>query len=395
MICPCKDCRNLSHQYVSVVYEHLVINGIDPTYTVWYHHGEELSRSEDIAQMDNDDVYNLFRATNIGDDDNYSEQEESAQDECFAKQLEDAETLLYPGCTKYTKLSAIVALYKLKTTNGWSNKSFDKLLELLHDMFPEGNVILKSMYSVKKFLQTFDLGYEKIHACINDCCLFRKDKENLENCPKCGTSRWMSDKHTKQIKKSVRAKVLRYFPIIHRFKRMFRSKEMAENLRWHHNNRSRDGKMRHPVDSVAWDLVNAEWPSFSNEERNLRLGLSTDGFNPFSNLSTTYSVWPVMLVMYNLPPWLCMKQDNILLTLIIPGSKQPGNDIDIYLEPLIEDLKTLWVDGVDAYDAFDDSNFKLKAMLMWTIQDFPAYGNLAGCKTKGSCSCPLCGKNTY
>ena len=43
-----------------------------------------------------------------------------------------------------------------------------------------------------------------------------------------------------------------------------------------------------------------------------------------------------MLVVYNLPPWLCLKDDNILLTLLIPGPRQPGNDIDIYLEPLVE-----------------------------------------------------------
>ncbi|CAA7018756.1 unnamed protein product [Microthlaspi erraticum] len=33
-------------------------------------------------------------------------------------------------------------------------------------------------------------------------------------------------------------------------------------------------------------------------------------------------------------------------------------------------------------------------MLLWTISDFPAYGNLAGCTIKGKMACPLCGKNT-
>ncbi|XP_062100835.1 uncharacterized protein LOC133806762 [Humulus lupulus] len=284
------------------------------------------------------------------------------------KKIEEADTPLYPQCTKYTKLSSIVALYKVKTTNGWSDKSFDELLRLLNDMFPLDNMIPKSMYEVRKFLRLFDLGYEKIHACVNDCCLFRKDKENLQECPTCGTSRWMSDKLTKKVRHGVPAKVLRYFPIIPRLKRMFMSKRISKELRWHHNNKSCDGKMRHPVDSAAWELVNDKWPSFSNEERNIRLGLSTDGFNPFSNLSSKYSVWPVLL---------------------------PGNDIDIYLEPLVEDLKLLWNEGVDAHDALDNTNFKLRAILMWTIQDFPAYGNLAGCKNKGCFSCPLCGYGTH
>ena len=152
--------------------------------------------------------------------------------------------------------------------------------------------------------------------------------------------------------------------------------------------------MRHPVDSCSWDLVNNKWPSFSADPRNLRLGLAADGFNPFRTLSSTYSCWPVMLVTYNLPPWLCTKKENILLTLLIPGSKQPGNDIDVFLQPLIEDLQALWNDGVNVYDAFTKTNFNLKAILLWTINDFPAYGNLAGCTTKGKTACPICGDNT-
>ncbi|XP_042418214.1 uncharacterized protein LOC122006686 [Zingiber officinale] len=118
--------------------------------------------------------------------------------------------------------------------------------------------------------------------------------------------------------------------------------------------------------------------------RNLRLGLATDGFNPFGDLSSRYSCWPVILVNYNLPPLMCMAKENLMLTLLIPGPKQPGNDIDVYLEPLVEDLKELWDIGVETYDAFSKLVFNMKAILMWTINDFPAYGNLAGCATKGN-----------
>ena len=52
-------------------------------------------------------------------------------------------------------------------------------------------------------------------------------------------------------------------------------------------------------------------------------------------------------------------------------------------KPLIEDLNHLWSSGELVYDAFTRSTFTLKAMLLWTISVFPAYGNLAGCKVKG------------
>ena len=66
----------------------------------------------------------------------------------------------------------------------------------------------------------------------------------------------------------------------------------------------------------------------------------------------------------------------MMLTLLISGPQQLGNDIDIYLAPLIEDLKTLWEIGVEAYDAYQKEVFTLRVVLLWTINDFPAYGNL-------------------
>ena len=90
---------------------------------------------------------------------------------------------------------------------------------------------------------------------------------------------------------------------------------------------------------------------FGQDLRNLRVDLASDGMNPFGNLSCNHSSWPVLLMIYNLPPWLCMKRKYIMLSMIIVGPRHPRNDIDVYLSPLIEDLRKLWVDGVDVYDA--------------------------------------------
>ncbi|XP_043687637.1 uncharacterized protein LOC122638852 [Telopea speciosissima] len=91
---------------------------------------------------------------------------------------------------------------------------------------------------------------------------------------------------------------------------------------------------------------------------------------------------------------MCMKAPNMILTLLIPGPKQPGNDIDINLQPLIDELKTLWDIGVETYDAYKKETFKLRACLLWTINDFLAYGNLSGWSTKGALACPCCNKYT-
>jgi hypothetical protein len=106
------------------------------------------------------------------------------------------------------------------------------------------------------------------------------------------------------------------------------------------------------------------FPEFAADPRNVRLALATDGFNPFGNLSTTYSIWPVVLVPYNMPPWMCMKPSSFMLSMIIPGKKAPGNDIDVYMQPLIQELAELWNDGIQTYDSHEKMLFNLRAVLM-------------------------------
>ena len=65
---------------------------------------------------------------------------------------------------------------------------------------------------------------------------------------------------------------------------MFRSQNMAEDLRWQFSNKSNDGKMCHPVDSITWNVVDEKWESFAADSRNIRLGLATDGVNPFMTM---------------------------------------------------------------------------------------------------------------
>ncbi|XP_016185161.1 uncharacterized protein LOC107626774 [Arachis ipaensis] len=137
------------------------------------------------------------------------------------------------------------------------------------------------------------------------------------------------------------------------------------------------------------EKFDAKYTNFLADPRNVRLALASDGFNPFGNMSTKYSIWPVILIPYNQPPWFCMKQTSFILSTLIPGPKMPGNDIDVYLQPLIDELKQLW-DGVETYDAKEGNTFKMCAALMWTINDFPGLGNLSGWNTHGGLACPTC-----
>ena len=79
----------------------------------------------------------------------------------------------------------------------------------------------------------------------------------------------------------------------------------------------------------------------------------------------------------------------MFLSCLIPGSRNPKAGIDVYLEPLVDDLKKLWF-GVETYDISRKKNFIMRANLMWTINDFPAYGMLSGWGIQGKLACPHC-----
>nr|GFA15967.1 reverse transcriptase domain-containing protein [Tanacetum cinerariifolium] len=124
-------------------------------------------------------------------------------------------------------------------------------------------------------------------------------------------------------------------------------------------------------------------------------GLAADGFNPFGNLSQAYSMWLMILTTYNLPSWLCMKESSFMLTLLIPGPKSLSKDIDVYLRPLIDDLKDLWaLKGVEAIDVATGQKFNMRAMVLWTIDDFPTRSSLSGWSEQGYKACLTCNKDT-
>ena len=181
----------------------------------------------------------------------------------------------------------------------------------------------------------------KIDACPNDCMIYWKDTSDLTVCSVCGESRYKVTNAADRSRKKIAAKVMWYFPLKPRLQRFFMSKHTAEHMRWHAIECPKDEFMRHPSDSPAWKHLDNLYPDFASEIRNVRLGLASDGFNPFGKMRQDHSTWPVVLSVYNLPPWMCMKQPNLLLSLLIPGPRSPGKEIDVYMRPLIDELNEL------------------------------------------------------
>ena len=85
--------------------------------------------------------------------------------------------------------------------------------------------------------------------------------------------------------------------------------------------------MVHPSDGEACKHFNSVHPHFLAESRNVRLGLCTDGFNPFRSFAAPYSCWPVILTVYNLPPGMCMRPEFMFFSMVIPSPSSPGRNI--------------------------------------------------------------------
>jgi hypothetical protein len=308
--------------------------------------------------------------------------------------LEDALCGLYSGA-KSSKLASTILLLNLCTVHGVSNCFADELFSILHGhILPDGNSLPRNHYAAKALTRELGLAYNIIHACESGCVIFRREYENLTECPVCQKPRFKD-----QDRKKFPLKVLRHFPIIPHLQRMFRSPTISQLLRWHSENRSDreggDNMVRHPCDSKAWrhfhDNVD---PTFRTDVRNIHFALAADGVNPFKQTRSSWSTWPVTLLNYNLPPWLSTKKFFVLLALLIPGKESVTSEVfDVYMEPLVEELLKLWY-GVSAYDItkeWGQRTFQLRAVLLWTIHDFPGYGTMGGFSHQGYVACPWYG----
>ncbi|XP_073153286.1 uncharacterized protein [Henckelia pumila] len=269
---------------VTSIREHIFFHGFSQNYVNWIWHGESAENDRvnwSTNQDPTDDYHKDFETTNMCEAayENYTENPEE-----LVNFLEDAEKPLYNGCKRYTKLSALVKLYNTKARHGMSDALFSDLLIDFGDMLPDNHNLPSSTYDAKKTLSCLSLSHEKIHACSNDCILYRKQYKYCVSCPKCGLSCWNLTKKNIE-KKGVPAKVMWYFPPIRRFKRMYKSLETLKNLTWHKETTRVAGQLRHPSDSPSWRLVDHMWTDFESEPRNLRLALAADGINPHSNLS--------------------------------------------------------------------------------------------------------------
>ena len=215
------------------VENHIHVYGMSVTYTRCIHRGEPgdinvvENLEHEVGGADHDFGIHVDVDDDVYDDDHgvpemigelYAAAEADGERPKFARVLEDAKKALSPG-SSHSKFSFLVRMLYVKSRYRINNTGFSTMLRLISDGYPQSD-LPKSYDESKKYLRELGLAYENIHVCKNNCVLFRKDKEKLNVCPVCKESRWQDETGTKRVPH----KVLRHFPIIPRFKRIFASK---------------------------------------------------------------------------------------------------------------------------------------------------------------------------
>ena len=150
----------------------------------------------------------------------------------------EATTIVYPG-SKMSVVSATIVIMNMCSVFRVSNIFTDELFRFLSgDLLPVPNKLPKTHYAARRSIRRLGLNYNNIHACPNGCILYDKEYATLDVCPKCTQRRWIDGSN------NIAARVIRHFPLIPRFKRMWRSSEIARLLTGHAKHVSTDGIMR-------------------------------------------------------------------------------------------------------------------------------------------------------
>jgi hypothetical protein len=257
LCCPCKHCKNEKKYCVDdVLKSHLIKHGFMEDYQCWNKYGEEgLNEVEmrdsyverevptgveedhdnvneiDILGFTDDDI--VFQVHNIeemvrnierhGDDDRYSNGELAK----YKRMIENSHMPFYHGCAaQYMRLFAMMKLFQLNVSNGWSDYSFKDLLMLLKDMLPQGNAVPEIVHEAKQIICPLGLEVETIYACKNDCILYRGPEYiDLEKWPIYGLDRFNHRKDdgddencNRNRRKGGPKNLFWYFPIIPRLK---------------------------------------------------------------------------------------------------------------------------------------------------------------------------------
>jgi Transposase family tnp2 len=100
-----------------------------------------------------------------------------------------------------------------------------------------------------------------------------------------------------------------------------------------------------------------------------------------------YEVAPIIHINLNLPPYLRYRNENILLSCLIPGPKKHGLLDTLY--PMVEEMKALHTDIPNIYNNATKTLLDLHAWIPFVSGDGPASAEAMGMAIPGNAVSPF------
>ena len=273
--------------------------------------------------------------------------------------------------TELCQLDAISQVMALEAQFNLGKECYDAIMTVFGRFLPKGHVLPPNLYQPDKILRALKMPYEKIYACEKGCVLFRLQYEDLNYCPICNSSRYVlvDNGMGEKTQTKIPVNVLRYRAIVPRLKCLFMVEEIARQMTWHKTAKRTEldangnVMMVHTSDGEAWKRFDA----LHKEKWQIQGILESPSAQMGSVCLVRWQPHTVVgpcLSFHSMPPGQIMQRKNIFLTLIIPGPNYPGKNMNVYMQPLKDELQQAWDNGLKTYGAFSKENFIMRAWYM-------------------------------
>jgi hypothetical protein len=267
---------------------------------------------------------------------------------------ESGEEPIYYGHSMPVRISMLLILLYC-VTHGVSGSQLDDLLTLIGVHCLEAHPGLKSLFHFKKYFANIKSPLVKHYYCTH--CLTFLDT-TMETCP---------NRLYKKSLKDIKAKS--YFleiPIESQLRNFFNRPGFTDHLKSRFK-RKQSENIEDIYDGKIYKSMSADGgPLSESHPYNISFTLNTDGVPIFK--SSKFSIWPVYLMINELPFKLRKQSENMVFCGLWFGDVKPF--MATFSQPLHKSLKKLEEDGISITNG--EENITCKAFLICITADLPA-----------------------
>ena len=275
--------------------------------------------------------------------------------------------------TESEKLS--LKLYMVWVDSRGTVKAYSLHASLLQSVT---DIEVLSLFMVRKLaMKVLGLSSQMVDMCPRSCMAFTGEFKDLQSCIHMRDKR-KGKKRTLEVcgeprfnSKGLPRAQMSYTPIAPVIQSFYGNREMAEAMRYRHQNLQKALKKLKPNSppSEYFDFSDSinhiNHAHLFQNETDCAISISGDGAQ--LTMKKQSNVWVLIVTILNLPPNMRTKATNIIIPLVIPGPYSPGN-VESFVYVLYEELAKLSV-GIWTKDALSGQFFLLKVYLCGVLGD--------------------------